>query len=566
MLPEYRFFAENAGGTVSRAADRPSLQVSGDGFFAVWAHTPTLTLPPLAPALTAAPDGYSIEQTPKALILRSASRRGVLYGLYAVQRGVTQAWELPQSTFRALHIDLRFGFWREEHWAELLDRIAALRYNTLLLETENRLPFQKHPSVTAPEHFTDESLRRFLALAADRFLEVIPLQQTLGHLEYVLKLPAYYPLREVREHPAEEPLFYTRLTGANHYHDFDEICPSDPQACALAEDLLDDALRLFPDSRSIHIGCDEAWNLLYCDNCRRRFPDKTHLLTAHLNRVAARVLEQGKTPILWDDMLRRMSVEELKQLDPRIVVMSWLYFARHPEADAFLNRFAEAGLHVLGAASAKCSIGTPETLDLPDYDTRFGNMDWWASCCDRHGLPGFAVTVWSNYSGTIAPPHPLFDSAWLPIYYGARRLWDHTVPRGAVLNDFCSDFFGVDIPLGGMSAGALLPVTEQLSREAVRARGAAVLWHLSVLLSLYRLKSAAIGRELYRYRQPDLTAAERGLLDRRVGEVRRLRHALYPQAEHALQALYSEREARLFLDSRFLADDTLYGALAPHID
>ena len=108
MLPEYRFFAENAGGTVSRAADRPSLQVSGDGFFAVWAHTPTLTLPPLAPALTAAPDGYSIEQTPEALILRSASRRGVLYGLYAVQRGVMQAWELPQSTFRALHIDLRF--------------------------------------------------------------------------------------------------------------------------------------------------------------------------------------------------------------------------------------------------------------------------------------------------------------------------------------------------------------------------------------------------------------------------------------------------------------------------
>ena len=51
MLPEYRFFAENAGGTVSRAADRPSLHVSGDGFFAVWAHTPTLTLPPLAPAL-----------------------------------------------------------------------------------------------------------------------------------------------------------------------------------------------------------------------------------------------------------------------------------------------------------------------------------------------------------------------------------------------------------------------------------------------------------------------------------------------------------------------------------
>ena len=100
----------------------------------------------------------------------------------------------------------------------------------------------------------------------------------------------------------------------------------------------------------------------------------THL---HINRLAARALAAGKTPIVWDDMLRSFSDEELELLDKRVVVMIWLYYeSNYALAVKLARRFKQAGFTVLGAAAAKCGEGPePQYLDMPWYELRLGNVD-----------------------------------------------------------------------------------------------------------------------------------------------------------------------------------------------
>ena len=70
----------------------------------------------------------------------------------------------------------------------------------------------------------------------------------------------------------ETPLPYSfGPTGFKHYNHIDEICASSDEACSVVETLLDEVMAAHPASRYVHLGCDEAWNLLSCPDCLARY-------------------------------------------------------------------------------------------------------------------------------------------------------------------------------------------------------------------------------------------------------------------------------------------------------
>lgn len=73
-------------------------------------------------------------------------------------------------------------------------------------------------------------------------LEVIPLVQTFGHLEFVLKNHKYADLREQQD-------------------DLGSICPSNPDSLPLIKSIVDQVLELHPGIKMIHLGGDEVWKL-----------------------------------------------------------------------------------------------------------------------------------------------------------------------------------------------------------------------------------------------------------------------------------------------------------------
>lgn len=543
----------------------------GDGYYAVLSAGQTVRLPELPAILreTGHEDGYYLVAEEGQICVVSTHPRGVLYGWKTVEDllGEDGAFcgtviDYPDAAFRAFHMDMRYGFPSVNRMLEILDELSDARFNTFLLEYENRFPFVKYSDISDPAHFSPEDIRRIQEKAEELYIEIIPLQQTIGHLEYMLKLPQYRALREMREFPPTPKAYGFNHTGFRHFNDIDEICASKEEAYEVVESMLDEVMAAHPSSRYVHLGCDEAWNLLSCPDCRARFGEngKNQLYLGHINRMAARVLAAGKIPIVWDDMLRGFSDQELKQLDKRIVIMIWLYYeGNYGLAKKLTTRFRAAGFTVLGAAAAKCGEGPePQYLDMPWYELRMGNVDMWGRVCGEEGLDGFCMTVWSNYSGTIAPPHPFFDTIWYPVLFAADKLWNREAVRDGFDNRFASAFFGVEQEnlFHGGSADRYDRI-ERICREAKRHAYEAEVIRVMELTSAYRLKALAIGRELYKLRM-NVTEAETYIVRNRAEEVLAMARELKPQVRRIVETHYTKEDAEVFVRSRFDADEELF--------
>ena len=70
----------------------------------------------------------------------------------------------------------------------------------MLIEYEDKFPFRTHPELAHPKHALSLSqLEELKRTAHEHFIEIIPLQQSFGHLEYVLRHEAWRHLRETEQ-------------------------------------------------------------------------------------------------------------------------------------------------------------------------------------------------------------------------------------------------------------------------------------------------------------------------------------------------------------------------------
>ena len=86
-----------------------------------------------------------------------------------------------------------------------------------------------------------QEIAALLQAAKDNNLGVIPLIQTFGHLEFVLKLEQFKNLREEPSYPQS-------------------LCPSREEAVNMVRTMVNQIMEIHRDSTHIHIGCDEVSN------------------------------------------------------------------------------------------------------------------------------------------------------------------------------------------------------------------------------------------------------------------------------------------------------------------
>ena len=435
--------------------------------------------------LPASDEGYSLRVTAEELSLVARTAHGLFNGLQTLRQAVTQSGSMlpamtirdwPALTMRGIHLDLKGAMAPFSYWQEAIRLLSQFKINAVLIEYEDKFPFVGHPEVVGPGALTRQELDDLLATARDHHVEVIPLLQSLGHVEWILRAPQHAHLRE---------------SGS-----LTQFCPQEEGSWDLLRELLDEMIAAHPGARHFHLGADEAWLLGDCPACREVVAreSKLALYLGFVNRAIERVKEAGLRPIIWDDMIQRnLEGGGLDLLPEGVVLCNWSYGLREmtsplfyyggPEGHArfhwasrqwlardpgvldpqvqwledapkdvvqfakeywdrgeypllgaslpWIKFFRAHGRAVIGASAAKGANGFH--ILAPMFDHRIDNAAIWARAAQEDGAEGVIATAWSRYNGLTVPCEP-FELGWQPYLASAACCWEARDPRRAALD------------------------------------------------------------------------------------------------------------------------------------
>ncbi|KAI5645696.1 hypothetical protein NE865_02363 [Phthorimaea operculella] len=211
--------------------------------------------------------------------------------------------EIRTNKFKyvVVHIDLKGAPPKLSFLKSMLQEVKMLGANALLMEYEDMFPYVNElKNLSKSEHYDINDLLVFLTEAKTIGVEIIPLIQTFGHMESVLKLQEFKHLRE--ESSA-----------------LDSICPSKLGTEILIGAMLRQVIefhQIIAPLKHIHVGCDEVWTINKCDECKKREFQTHELFFRHLDTVVNLVTNASPntTVLFWDDMMRRLSPTQLEEL------------------------------------------------------------------------------------------------------------------------------------------------------------------------------------------------------------------------------------------------------------
>jgi len=254
---------------------------------------------------------------------------------------------------RGVHIDCRAQMLRPRRLQEVYRDLARWGFNTILFEYENRFPFRgRLRRIAAPDALTRNEIRGLNRLAEDLGLRIMPLVQCLGHLEYVLRLPAFRRLAEPKGDPFQ-----------SHARAMYAVCPSRRDPSALFREMAAQVLELHPDARHFHMGGDEVVLAARCPRCGPRLKREgvSQVLVEYYAGCAEWLRAQGPDPVLWGDLILAHP-EQIAALRGRVVVMDWDYWSTERPG---------AGGHLWGMRGADpCRLATwpqPHRELFPEY-------------------------------------------------------------------------------------------------------------------------------------------------------------------------------------------------------
>ncbi|XP_069808219.1 hexosaminidase D isoform X2 [Dendropsophus ebraccatus] len=290
-----------------------------------------------------------------------------------------------------VHLDLKGAPPKVSYLAEVFPLFSALGATGLLIEYEDTFPYCEELLPLRANHaYSPQEIREILMLAQINRLEVIPLIQTFGHMEFVLKHKEFAHLREVPTYP-------------------NSLNPHKEESHQLLHVMIRQVMELHPGIRWLHIGSDEVYYLGEGEESKKHLAEHGQtvedLFMCHLKKVAAHVVATypGVRPIAWDDMLRAASAQTLTDsgLAQLVQPMIWDYI---PNLDvdsrvALIEKYSQSGFQKIWLASAfKGATGASQQLTHIGHHLQ--NHRRWLQVLQRIPpdiLQGLAITGWQRY-------------------------------------------------------------------------------------------------------------------------------------------------------------------------
>ena len=290
---------------------------------------------------------------------------------------------------KIVHFDLKGAPPRYDYLLKIIKYSKILGADGLLIEYEDMFPWSGELKMLASSNaYSKEQIEEMLNVAESLKMKVIPLIQTFGHLEFVLKHKEFTKFRADKE-----------ITTS--------ICPINNGSVPLIKTLIDQIVEMHPRSEWIHLGGDEVWSLETCKKCIESKKTISTLYMHHMKPLLTYVstLNSKKLkPIIWDDMLRYWKIDALKELGKYVSPMVWAYvddlnsYSKIPED--MWERYTDSFKEMWIASSFKGAL-KPWSNFVPIQQHLNNHLSWLkiTSMLQSRGtgLKGIALTGWSRF-------------------------------------------------------------------------------------------------------------------------------------------------------------------------
>ncbi|HEY5232446.1 MAG TPA: family 20 glycosylhydrolase [Verrucomicrobiae bacterium] len=340
----------------------------------------------------------------------------------------------PDFPRRGVMLDISRGrVPKLETLLELAEKLSDFKINELQLYTEHTFAYKKYKSVWQSwGALTAKEIKILDARCRELGIDLVPNQNSFGHLRYFLKDSRLKKLAEVSE-PYESG---DAATGNQEFvRHPTTLAPNHPGTIPFLRGLYDELLPNF-SSQFFNVGCDETWDLGRGQSkklCEAKGKGRVYL--DFLNKIQREVFARDKKMMFWGDIILkypkliselakffRSSRRESAQFNQsgltsaaiaEIIALNWGYEANHP-FDAEAAQFARAKIPFYVCPGTS----TWQTL-IGKHDSALANLRAAAKAGKKFGATGYLNTDW----GDGGHPQPLAVS-WPMFAAGAALAWN----------------------------------------------------------------------------------------------------------------------------------------------
>jgi len=284
--------------------------------------------------------------------------------------------------------------------------------NLLVLQVRYRYQFKRHPECQGYDPLSEADIKKIVAVCRKNNIKLVPKINAAGHQSGLPNTPDDSILHGhsvAMNEPIESAQMCIRDGLLRAYPDFDEqrgvdrvkysrnICFSNPLVKIILFDLMDELLEVF-EADTIHVGCDEVFNIGLCPECSKKTNDV--LFGDWVNAIYDHVSAKGAKVMIWSD--RFLNSEEtgydayqasqngtdkcIDNVPKDLLICDWHY--EGSEEYKSVDVFAEHGFKMLLSPSFYST----------EYVMQFIN---YAKAHDKGHIEGVLATTWCS-SGELA--------------------------------------------------------------------------------------------------------------------------------------------------------------------
>src|ERR1051325_4539752 len=278
------------------------------------------------------PEGYSLTISSRGVALDYREAGGLRAGVATLRQLLREYGrrlpclairDYPDFPRRGVMLDISRGRVPNlQTLLDLVDHLADFKINEFQLYTEHTFAYRDYEPVwDGWGPLTGEEILRLDARCRQLGIDLVPNQNSFGHLRYWLEDPPLKKLAEVGE-------AYESGGGADLRYPT-TLAPNHPGTLTFLRELYEELLPHFT-SDYFNVGCDETWDLGRGQSkrlCAAR--GKGRVYVDFLKRIYHEVSKRGRRMMFWGDIILHHP-ELIRELPKDAIALNWGYEADHP--------------------------------------------------------------------------------------------------------------------------------------------------------------------------------------------------------------------------------------------